>query len=550
MKSKVFLFTVLFLAGTLYGQTPQCPFQRGFNLAGWLQSDSAKQIRNSYTRTDLENMISLGADHVRVPINLYGMAGDGPAYTVDPILLLYLDRAVDWAEELGLYIILDNHSLAPALAYDPERTERLTAVWRQMAEHFKDRSALVLYEILNEPYGIDDADWGEMQRQAIEAIRAVDPVHTLIVSPGGVGSYDHLAQLPEYEDPNLIYTFHFYDPFLFTHQGSNWTDPSLEEVSNIPYPYDVTRMPSMPAYFAGTWLEDQWNWYDDAGKKESLQYRMSTPVQFRDDRQVPIYCGEFGALQGESSHEDQIQWYTDIGDILGADNIAWTLWGYQGGFGIFEEGSGGAFPSDLDTSIVEALDFNMPGPVEIAPDTSGMVLYDDLVGEWILDVSYSGSLDYYDTENPYDGIHCIHWTGADRYGVIGWRFSRARDFSQLKDEGYRIRFWLKTDTPGLRFDMRFLDTDLGDGRDHPWRMTKTIDNTVVSMDGSWHEVEFALNAMAESGSWHNNAWYNPQGRFDWTRIDALEIVAEHHDLHGKQVYLDDVQILKPDVQGR
>jgi endoglucanase len=545
MRSRAFLFVFLFLSASLYGQAPQCPFQRGFNLGGWLQADSAKQIRNSYTKTVLENMISLGADHVRVPINLYGMGGRGPDYTIDPILLLYVDRAVDWAEELGLYIILDNHSLAPALASDPERTQRLTAVWRQMAEHFKDRSALVLYEILNEPAGIDDAVWGEMQRQAIAAIRAVDPVHTVIVSPGSMGSYDHLALLPRYADPNLIYTFHFYDPFLFTHQGSNWTDPSMENVRGVPYPYDVTRMPSMPANFAGTWLQDQWNWYPSAGSKTSLQYRMSIAVQFRNDRQVPIYCGEFGALQGGSSHADRVQWYTDMGDILAANGIAWALWGYQGGFGIFKEGSNGVFPSDLDTPIVTALDFNVPAAVAIGPDTAGMVLYDDLMGECIFDAGYSGSLDYYDTADPYDGIHSIHWTGADRYGTISWRFTQARDFSALKNGGYRVSFWLKTDTPGLRFDVRFLDTDLGDGQDHPWRMTKTIDNTVVSMDGNWHQVEFALSAMADSGSWHNNAWYNPEGKFDWTRIDVCEVVAEHHDLYGKHVYLDDVQIVKP-----
>jgi endoglucanase len=550
MKSRTALFVFLFLTAGLYAQAPQCPFRRGFNLAGWLQADSAKEIRNSYTKTVLENMISLGADHIRVPINLYGMAGDEPNYTIDPILLLYLDRAVDWAEQLGLYVILDNHSLAPALADDPERTQRLTAVWRQMAERFKGRSTLVLYEILNEPYGISDAEWGQIQRQAIEAIRTVDPVHTLIVSPGAMGSYDHLAQLPRYADPNLIYTFHFYDPFLFTHQGSNWTDPSMENVSGIPYPYDVTRMPSMPAEFAGTWLQDQWNWYDDAGKKASLEYRMNTAVQFRDDRQVPIYCGEFGALQGTSTHEDRIQWYTDMGDILEADDVAWALWGYQGGFGIFDEGSNGTFPSDLDKAVVEALGFNVPMRMEIRPDTSGMILYDDLMGEWIFDAGYSGSLDYYDTEDPYDGIHCIHWTGADRYGTICWRFSTHRDFSWLKDQGYRIQFWLKTDTPSLRFDVRFVDTDLGDGQDHPWRMTKTIDNTVVSMDGTWRKVEFAMNAMAESGSWHNNAWYNPEGKFDWTRIDVCEVVAEHHDLYGKHVYLDDVQILMPGSQRR
>ncbi len=545
MKTRTCIIALLLLAATTaFAQSPRCPFTRGFNLGGWFQGDSAGDIQNSYTITDLEQMMALGIDHVRLPIDLYNMSGNGPWYVIDPLLLMYVDRVVDWAEELGLYILLDNHSHM-TLGEDPERRQRLIAVWQQMAEHFKDRSELVLYEIHNEPVGISAAEWGYIQRAAINAIRTIDSKHTLVVSPGEVGSYDYFDELPWYTDNNLLYTFHFYDPFIFTHQGTNWTSPSMENVTGVPYPYDAGRMPSMPGQFVGTWLGQLWSWYAAAGTPASLANRMRIPVRFRDNRRVPIHCGEFGVWQFGPDPAERAQWHADVRALLDADNIAWTMWGYRGGFGIFRKDSPGAFPYDLDTAVVEALGLTVPPPEVISPETSGMVLYDDLVNGRFFYGGHSGTLDIHDTGDPAEGVHCLRWNGAGRYGAVTWRLSTPLDLSCLKDEGYNIRFMIKTDMPGLRFDMRFVDTDLGNGQDHPWRMVKTIDNGMVAMNGRWQVAEFALKDMLDAGSWHNNTWYNSEGKFDWTRIDRFEIVAEHHDIQGRNLWLDQIEIVNP-----
>ncbi len=541
----VVFFSTLLLAGTaLAAQTLACPFTRGFNLGGWLQGGSAQEISNSCTITDLENMMALGADHVRVPIDLRNMSGNAPSYTIDPILFLYLDRLIDGCEELGLYVILDNHTLL-GLDADPEAEARTVAVWRQMAAHFVDRSDLVLYEILNEPVGIPTWEWGRIQQKAIDAIRAIDTVHTILVSPAEMGSYDYLHELPSYTDDHLIYTFHFYDPFLFTHQGTNWTNPSMENLSGVPYPYVASRMPSMPRSFSGTWLDQLWGWYKDAGKVASLADRMSIPVRFAAQRHATIYCGEFGVWVPAAAHADVVRWYSDVRSLFDDNGIAWTMLDDKGPFGIYKQSSAQAFPDDLDTSIVQALGLNVPGPLWIQPDTSGMVIYDDLVGDYLFDGGHGGTLNLYDHQDAVDGDYCINWTGVPQYGVISWRFTNPRDLSQLASEGYRIRFRIKTDSPGLSFDMRFLDTDLADAADHPWRMVQTIDSSLAPMDGQWHEVEFALSDMIDAGSFDDNTWYGSQGKFDWTRVDRFEIVAEHQAIQGKHLWLDDIQIVPP-----
>ena len=203
----------------------EVPFHRGVNLTSWLQVGSARQIQfTMFTKQDIVNIKSLGCDVIRLPINLHFMTGGAPDYTVDPLFFYFLDQIVDWCEELEIHLILDNHTFDVTANTDPNVDKVLVPVWSQMAEHYQGRSTYLCYEILNEPHGIADARWGQIQQQVIIAIRAVDRVHTIVVTGAGWGSYNNLKFLPIYRDNNLIYSFHFYDPFMFTHQGASWTE--------------------------------------------------------------------------------------------------------------------------------------------------------------------------------------------------------------------------------------------------------------------------------------------------------------------------------------
>ncbi len=548
MKSKILLFLLLLSTVSLFSQTPQCPFKCGFNLDGWFEQGSANQISNWYTKNDFENLVTLGCDHIRIPIHLFNMSGEAPDYKLDPIFLMLIDGPVNWAEELGLYIILDNHSFDPAITTDPAILDQLIAVWQQMAEHYKDYSTFICYEILNEPHDIDDATWHGMQQQVIDAIRAIDNTHTIVVGPANWNTYWNLHLIPDFGDDNLIYTFHFYDPFLFTHQGATWTDPLMTEISNIPYPYDAARMQSMPASVAGSWIGDLFDTYSTDGTKENVHSRIDVAIKFQDERQVPIHCGEFGALQTGSTTEERALWARHVREKFVDNDVAWTMWTYKGGFGIFKPGSTERFPTDLDIPIVEALGLNVPPyeQVEIFPDTTGLKLYDDFVNQLTQSTvwAWRSIINFYSNENPKQGDYCIKWSDAARYEAFGWQFSPAKDFSVLLNERYQIRFWLKANAHDIAIDIRFIDTDLQDGLDHPWRMSKTIDKNIARLDGTWEQVDIPLQDMVETGSWHNDNWYIPVGDFDWSQVDILQFVAEHQDLQGISIYLDDIQILK------
>lgn len=339
----------------------QTPFNRGVNLTGWFQASSARKVHyKKYSKQDFINIQSLGFDVIRLPINLHYMTDGPPNYLLDDIFLENLKQVIDWAEELQIHLILDNHTFSPSIDTDPGVGKILNKVWAQMAQEFADRSEYIYYEILNEPHGIKDRVWNKIQGEVIETIREYDSKHYIVVGPAGWNSYNNLDAMPEYDDDKLIYTFHFYDPFLFTHQGASWNTPSMLEIKNIPFPYDAASMPSMPPIFEGTWVENLYDNYPTEGTAAKVRDLIDIAVAFREERQVPIFCGEFGVYQLTSDEADRVRWYGTVVNYLDSMNIAWTMWDYHGGFGLFEENSNGLFEHDLNIPLLKAMGLNVP----------------------------------------------------------------------------------------------------------------------------------------------------------------------------------------------
>jgi endoglucanase len=527
------------------------PFKRGVNLTNWLQSSSVRQIQFSkFTKQDFINIKSLGCDVIRLPINLHSMTNGEPDYTIDPLFYFFLDKIIDWAEELKLHLILDNHSFDPAANTSPNIGDVLIPVWSQMAQHFKDRSNYIYYEILNEPHGISDQQWNSIQQKVIDAIRKVDKKHTIIVGPAGWNSYNNLQNMPVYKDDNLIYTFHFYDPFLFTHQGATWTSPSLAPLSGVPFPYDNTRMPDCPQELKNTWVQSSFTNYKNDGTVKHVRELIDIAVSFRNQRHVPLFCGEFGVYIPNSNKQERIEWYNLVRSYLEEKGIAWTTWDYTGGFGLFNQPNGNMFDYDLNIPLVKALGFIAPPQKQLVltADVNEFDLYRDYFGPNIIESSGTtgGLLDYYCQDKPVSGEFCIHWTGVDRYSNISFSFSPVKDLSLLVKNGFVLDLWIRCGQPDAQFDLRFVDTKTGKPGDHPWRMRYTINSKNAVWDGKWHHLQIPLRAFSEHGAW-DGTWFNPVGEFDWKTIDRFEIVTEFSDLKGINLYFDDIRVLDPNL---
>ena len=337
------------------------PFSKGVNFSQWFEKPCAADIQFTfYAEQDFIDAKSIGADHVRLPVKMHSMTQGAPDFALDPLMLKYLDTAIDWAEKHGLYIIIDNHSYDPILPTRNDIDGILLKIWAQLAQRYKDRSNYVVYEILNEPHGISDRLWGKIQGAAIEAIRKVDTKHTVVVGGTDYNSLGKMTALPKYDDPNFIYTFHFYDPHVFTHQGASWGSPSMVSLAGVPFPFDRKRMPKTPKDLKGTWLEDGLNQYESNSSFPALCATLDRAAAFSLKRNVPVYCGEFGVYMIQSPAADRVKWYEFICTELDKRNIARTNWDYFGGFGLFNTPNGRNFKSDLNADIVRALGFKPP----------------------------------------------------------------------------------------------------------------------------------------------------------------------------------------------
>jgi hypothetical protein len=144
-------------------------------------SDPDKLERDGHWNKEyFEAAKSWGANIVRFPVHPEAWRRQGKES-----YLKLLDKGVQWAAELGLYVIIDWHSignLRSELFQSPmyETTKRETLeFWRTMAVHFKSNTTVALFELFNEPTVMSGAlgscswaQWKEMVEEMITVIRA------------------------------------------------------------------------------------------------------------------------------------------------------------------------------------------------------------------------------------------------------------------------------------------------------------------------------------------------------------------------------------------
>lgn len=551
---KRFVYTILFICVLNLNSfvQSQVPFHKGVNLSGWFKNvPNTGQIQvQLYNQTDFDHLKTLGCDVVRLPIKLFNFVGASPDYTVDPLFFELLDQVVTLAETNKVYLILDNHSDDSKASDNPDLQNILTKVWSQMAAHYKNRSGYIMYEVMNEPNGLTTAVWGAIQQAAINAIRSVDTQHFIVVGASHFNTYNELSQLPVYTDTKLIYTFHFYDPFIFTHQGATWPTTPVASLSGIPFPYNATTMPAVPGDVVGTSVETSMKSYSTDGTVAKIKSLIDIAVNFKTTRKANVYCGEFGVYNLNAPATDRVYWYNQVRLYLEAKGIPWTIWDYRGSFGLFNKGSNQLFDYDLNTPMLTALGLTVPPQktYTLKPDSVGFMLYDDYIGTKTEESSGNGGgvINFYAQDKPNNGKYCISWTGSSQYGSVGFSFVPQKDLSYLKSKNYALSFLIRGTSSATGIDVRFVDTKTSD-TDHPWRMKYSIDGTKVAFDGKWHKMFIPLTSFQEGGSSDGGIWYPAAGLFDWKAVSEFEVVAEKADLVGKNVWLDNIQISNMDT---
>jgi len=515
------------------------PFSKGIVMALWFETPSVEAIE--FSLFDEEDFIlakRMGMDAIRLPVDFISMSSGNKNYTIPPLLFQYIDQAVDWAEKHQLYIIIDNHRLNMPATPNNIGTI-IIPIWKQIANHFKNRSDYVVYEILNEPHTIAANRWGSIQGDVINEIRKIDQRHKIIVGGVNYNSLDELESLPRYSDNNIIYTFHFYEPFLFTMQSDH-------NLSGVPWPYEKRRMPAMPGKISQRGKELYTN-YEKRSSMEYLASRLDKVAAFSIQRNVPVYAGEFGAIW-YSDPEDRNRWHRFIAEALNERNISWTAHEYAGGgFGIMFNTLLGPreLNANLNVELLRALGFNPPAQAQtpVIPRT-GLTIYDDSINrDFYIGFSYHGNAvnkAEYKNTTAAEGQFSIRWNNVNQYETFIINFRRTTDLSQLVTSGYFLEFKARADKQ-VRFDVRFMNDEKPNSP--PWRMKYTVN---IPADGQWHTIRVRLSEMEDQGAWSSleNQWVNSRRAFSWRQVTSFEFAPEHQAINGN-VWIDSIRLVAP-----
>ncbi len=338
--------------------------QHGINTSLWFAQMghySPEYLETFTTPQDLALIHSMGFDHIRLSIDPDPL--EPWVYTGKPTPFLNeLDRVVHTALDDHLSVIVDIHpsdEFKASLFQGSDGVGRFIAVWHALAAHYAPYDPdHVFFEIMNEPEQSDPYRWMGVQATVAAAIRHAAPQNTIIATSAHYSGVPDLLLLQPLADPNVIYTFHDYEPFPFTHQGATWTSPEVRPERGIPYPStpeNVAPKLSEEPTLEGQLFLDQYGW--DRWDAERIDEYVGFAEKWSQLHHVPVYCGEFGSYGLVAPPESRVQWIHDMRVALEKHNIGWAMWDYQTPFGVVSKANGVTTP-DLD--VLKALGLHAP----------------------------------------------------------------------------------------------------------------------------------------------------------------------------------------------
>lgn len=349
------------------------------------------------TRSDLRRLAEAGFDFIRIPVD------PGPFLSFDEVrrrqLLEQLEAAVAQGLSSGLDVLVNlqineathhwNSARLIASAQAPGfRAYRALAaeIARRLSALDPRRTAL---EPVNEPpQACGSAVWHGVQRDLLTAARHAAPGLTLTAT-GGCGSMvpglDALdpASLKPF-DP-LVYVVHYYEPYLFTHQGAPWMqgEPVYRALNAVPWPASAgslertlaavrRRMEAdrehseaeKAAAYAETTAKMR-EYFDARPDRGFLVHGLSAVRAWAERHAVPpsrILIGEFGVLRSDARYvaagaADRARYIRDLRETIESFGFGWAFWNLFDGLGLVTDDVSRAF----DPEIVAALGLRMPG---------------------------------------------------------------------------------------------------------------------------------------------------------------------------------------------
>jgi endoglucanase len=350
---------------------------KGINVSKWFSNSySANRYDRYLSNKNLQFIHDVGFKHIRLPINPTLLFQEDNSGVLNPTVLPFIDRAIARIQAKDLAVIIDIHPRGKAgntfqkrLLYDPTFADKYVQFWGAFAKHLSSTNPdYVFLETLNEPYCFAGEDishidsnsvlqWEHLQPRILEAMRQNAPQHTLIAKAIGDG-YKTLLTSKPVSDKNVVYDFHFYSPFKFTHQGASWLPSDIASLKGFSYNSNSQASDSASQQAksdnSDPLTNPQGNRTWNANKIDWIFHQIG---DWAAANHVPVIADEFGALRNNAPREDRINWFRDVSNSLDRYGIGKSLWSYEDPFGLtYIEDKRKVFDQDVAKAI--GLKFN------------------------------------------------------------------------------------------------------------------------------------------------------------------------------------------------
>ena len=314
--------------------------RKGINLGGWIsqfKENNPDHFDTFITEEDISRIKNWGFDHIRLPVDYIVLEDVENPGTYLQSGFDIINKCLGWCDRANLRVILDLHK-APGYAFDeqdrndfethPHNQERFIHLWREIARQFAHINRdLLSYELLNEIVFDDYRKWNEILQRTLADIRRID-IDRLVLFGGNYYSAVYtLSELPNLRDRNILPKFHFYLPLSITHQKAYWVPGLMHFDREARYPGKVSGLGAFleehPQY-AGRLKEEV-----DVNFNAAYLREMLTPaVDFMDERDTFLHCGEFGVID-RAPMQTRLNWTRDMVRILREMGIGYAYWTYK-----------------------------------------------------------------------------------------------------------------------------------------------------------------------------------------------------------------------------
>jgi len=348
--------------------------ERGITIDRQLRSIPPAPDRD-IERDDIRLIKSMGFEFIKLVINpAFFKSGDSLNFSN----MWYFDKIVNLVVNEKLPVVVCIH---PESDFKTEylggktQFESLVGFYGHLAEYMAQRwnPDQLAFQLMTEPAGAsfnpyDWNSWDKLQHLIWKTVRQKMPGYTLILSGDMSGKIEGLYNITPVGDKNVMYSFTFYEPHLFTFQGGPWQPGGIPYLKNLPYPSSPESVKAMaeflspvPEQFKNSIKNEIKRYIDESWNRDRLKARiekLSDWNRYYGGGRLKIWCAEFGCYQGSVKPEHRVQYIEDMRSIFETNNIGWAYWSYNETFSVMTSDRtvfGPASEQTPDREILKAL---------------------------------------------------------------------------------------------------------------------------------------------------------------------------------------------------